>query len=77
MLKNLNHILMNNYKLTIEIRAHSKKEAEAKLELLVQLAAFFADFDLRNLATTFIKYKLLNLLSQSIQKQPDSSRQIV
>ena len=54
---------MNSYKLAIEIPAHSKKEAEAKLELLLQLAAFFADFDLRNLATSFIKYKLLNLLS--------------
>lgn len=40
MLKILNLILMNSYKLTIEIPAHSKKEAEAKLELLVQLAAF-------------------------------------
>jgi hypothetical protein len=59
---------MNSYKLTIEIPAHSKKEAEAKLELLVQLAAFFGDFDLRNLATTFIKYKLLNLLGQSNTK---------
>lgn len=32
---------MNKYKLSIEIAAYSQAEAEAKLQLIVQLAAFF------------------------------------
>lgn len=59
---------MNKYKLSIEIAAHSQAEAEAKLQLIVQLAAFFTDFDFENLAATFIRFKMLHFLKRTNSK---------
>lgn len=59
---------MNTYKLNIDISAYTQAEAEARLQLLIQLTAFFSDFDVNSLAAVFVKYQLLNFLGKTNTK---------
>jgi len=53
---------MPNYSFNILVAANSKEEAEAKLELLLQMGAFCSDYDVHNLAVAFFKYWSLNFV---------------
>ena len=66
---------MKNYQFTIEIPAETEIEAETKLELLMEVAAFLKTFDLTKLSSTFLYYMLLVLAGKCSQKLSNPSRQ--
>lgn len=53
---------MNSYDLTITVKASTRQEAEAKLELLMQTGAFLSDFDAAALGLAYIKYRAYKYL---------------
>lgn len=52
---------MKTYQFKIEVTANSQLEAEVKLKLLLDLGAFFKDFDASKLTNSFLNYYLLYL----------------
>ena len=59
---------MKNYKFIIEIPAETDVEAETKMELLMELAAFLKTFDLTKLSGTFLYFMFLILAGKCSQK---------
>jgi hypothetical protein len=49
---------MEKYHFMIEVQANTEAEAQAKLNLLLELGAFFKEFDARKLTGSFILYIL-------------------
>lgn len=72
---------MNTYRFVLEIPAHSQAEAKAKLDLLLQLGAFFKDFNGIKLTESLLAYWLLHaagkagvkVSGQCYNDTPDSS----
>ena len=64
---------MKNFRFTIEISANSEAEAQAKLNLLLELGAFFKEFDARKLTGSFIIYLLLHLAGKSSSQLNNSN----
>jgi glucokinase len=56
---------MNSYDLTITVKASTREEAEAKLQLLVQTGAFLNDFDATALGLAYLKYKAYKYLGDT------------
>ena len=65
---------MNKYNLNIVIPAYTREEAEAKLQLMVQMAAFCTDFDLLDLTIAFLRCKTLTYLNESTYKPPEQPK---
>lgn len=51
---------MNTYRFILEIPAYSQAEAKAKMDLLLQWAAFPKDLDVTSLAGSLVQYFVLN-----------------
>lgn len=51
---------MNTYRFILEIPARSEAEAKAKMDLLLQWAAFPKDLDVKSLAGSLLQYWVLN-----------------
>ena len=51
---------MKTYRFVLEIPARSEQEAKAKMDLLLQWAAFPKDLDVESLAGSLLKYCILN-----------------
>ena len=60
---------MQDHSFTVTIQAYNRAEAESKLELLMQMGAFLSDFNVADLAGTFLKYQLLHYAAQLADKQ--------
>ena len=48
------------FKVTIDVMAYSQEDAQAKVELLLQMGAFCKDFNVNNLAGSIIKSFLIS-----------------
>ena len=48
------------FKVTIDVMAYSQEDAQAKVELLLQMGAFCKDFNVNNLAGSVIKSFLIS-----------------
>jgi hypothetical protein len=64
---------MKNYRFTIEIPAKSQLEAEVKLNLLLEMGAFFKDFNASRLTSSFLNYYLLYLADKCSPQAKDTS----
>lgn len=60
--------------MTITVKANSRNEAEAKLELLLQLGCFVSDLDAGALGIAFLKYRLLKFAGDSYQSPTDVNK---
>lgn len=57
------------FKVTIDVMAYSQEDAQAKVELLLQMGAFCKDFNVNNLAGSFIKSILISKFEEIGEKQ--------
>lgn len=55
---------MNTYRFILEIPANTEQEAKAKLDLMLQLAVFCKDFNVADLASSFLNYYLCNWIGR-------------
>lgn len=55
---------MKTYRFILEIPANTEQEAKAKLDLMLQLAAFCKDFNVADLASSFLNYYLCNWIGR-------------
>lgn len=60
---------MNTYRFTLEINANTEKEAQAKLDFMLQLATFCKDFNVTNLATSYLNYLVWNSVGKYIESK--------
>lgn len=58
----------------IATTAYTYEEAQAQVNLLLQMGAFLKDFNVKNLAGSFAEHFLLTKLSQLTQGKVDLSR---
>ena len=63
---------MQKYRFTIEVPANTEAEAQAKLNLLLELGAFFKEFDPSHLTRSAIVY-LLHYYANKYCPDPNSS----
>jgi hypothetical protein len=63
---------MKTYRFVLEIPAHSEQEAKAKMDLLLQWAAFPKDLDVESLAGSLLKYCILNCLEKYLSSSNGS-----
>lgn len=61
---------MNTYRFVLDIPANTQREAQAKLDLMLQLAAFFKDFNTTNLATSYLNFLVWNKLGKYLAPKP-------
>lgn len=57
------------FKVTIDVIAYSQEDAQAKVELLLQMGAFCKDFNVNNLVGSFIKSILISKFEEIGEKQ--------
>ena len=57
----------------ITVSAYTKEEAQSQVNLLLQMGAFFKDFNVQNLAGSFAEHFLLSKFSQFTQGRVDLS----
>lgn len=62
---------MKKYSFILLIPANCEQEAKAKLDLLLQLGSFFKDFDVCELAGSFLNYKVHHYLGKLQVKNSD------
>ncbi|OQP45432.1 hypothetical protein A4H97_32320 [Niastella yeongjuensis] len=62
---------MQKYRFTIEVPANTEAEAQAKLNLLLELGAFFKEFDPSHLTRSAIVY-LLHYYANKYCSDPNS-----
>lgn len=63
---------MEKYRFTIEVSANSETEAQVKLNLLLELGAFFKDFNANRLTSSLFNYLLLYLADKCSSRAKDS-----
>lgn len=55
---------METYRFVLEIPAHSEQEARAKMDLLLQWAAFPKDLNIESLAGSLVQYGVWHCLEK-------------
>ena len=65
--------MKREFTIPVTVTAHTKEEAQAQLDLLLQMGAFLKDFNVQNLAGSFISHFMLAKLSQYTQGKMDLS----
>lgn len=63
---------MKTYRFVLEIPARSEQEAKAKMDLLLQWAAFPKDLDVESLAGSLLKYCILNCWEKYLSSSNES-----
>lgn len=64
---------MNTYRFILDIPANSEKEAQAKLDLMLQLATFCKDFNVNHLAASYVNYLVWNKLGKYLEPKQTPS----
>lgn len=57
------------FHVTIDVMAYSEEDAQAKVELLLQMGAFCKDFNINNLAGSFIKSFIVSKFGELAEKK--------
>lgn len=65
--------MKREFTIPVTVTAYTKEEAQAQLDLLLQMGAFLKDFNVQNLAGSFISHFMLSKLSQYTQGKMDLS----
>lgn len=65
--------MKREFTIPVTVTAYTKEEAQAQLDLLLQMGAFLKDFNVQNLAGSFISHFMLAKLSQYTQGKMDLS----
>lgn len=66
--------MKREFTVPITVFAYTKEEAQARVNVLLQTGAFFNDFNVRNLADSFVEHFLISKLSQFTKGTVDLSR---
>lgn len=56
--------MKRQFTIPVTVTAYTKEEAQAQLDLLLQMGAFLKDFNVQNLAGSFISHFMLAKLSR-------------
>lgn len=70
---NTNNPMKKEFTIPVTVTAYTKEEAQAQLDLLLQMGAFLKDFNMQNLASSFISHFMLSKLSKYTQGKMDLS----
>ncbi|RYF87198.1 MAG: hypothetical protein EON98_01270 [Chitinophagaceae bacterium] len=65
--------MKKEFTIPVTVTAYTKEEAQAQLDLLLQMGAFLKDFNVQNLAGSFISHFMLSKLNQYTQGKMDLS----
>lgn len=65
--------MKRKFTIPVTVTAYTKEEAQSQLDLLLQMGAFLKDFNVQNLAGSFISHFMLAKLSQYTQGKVDLS----
>lgn len=65
--------MKREFTIPVTVTAYTKEEAQAQLDLLLQMGAFLKDFNVQNLAGSFLSHFLLAKLSRYTQGKMDLS----
>jgi hypothetical protein len=65
--------MKREFTIPVTVTAYTKEEAQAQLDLLLQMGAFVKDFNVQNLAGSFLSHFMLSKLSQYTQGKMDLS----
>ena len=65
--------MKREFTIPVTVTAHTTEESQAQLDLLLQMGAFLKDFNVQNLAGSFISHFMLAKLSQYTQGKMDLS----
>ena len=65
--------MKKEFTIPVTVTAYTKEEAQAQLDLLLQMGAFLKDFNVQNLAGSFLSHFMLAKLSQYTQGNMDLS----
>ena len=57
------------FKVTIDVVAYSQEDAQAKVDLLLQLGAFIKDFNINNLAGSIVKSFVISKVEEFTEKK--------
>jgi len=57
------------FKVTIDVVAYSQEDAQAKVDLLLQLGAFIKDFNINNLAGSILKSFVISKVEELTEKK--------
>ena len=56
--------MKKSFKVTIDVMAYTKEDAQAKVDLLLQMGAFIKDFNVSNLAGSIIKSFIISKVGE-------------
>ena len=65
--------MKKEFTIPVTVSAYTKEEAESKVELLLQMGAFFKDFNVENLAGSLVQHFVLAKVNQLTQRKVDLS----